>query len=223
MRAISAVDFIRQILVHGLQYEAPRYRRRFPFCAQARGRGRGAGQGGQGTRLCRSSRYRASLLTASGSAVRPFARRARQAICRGATALLGRPYRMSGKHHSRRKGGPQPGVSDGQRRSQAAQECGHGHISRCASIGLNGGPRDGVASVGSRPTFNGTKPMLEVHSCSTSSRTSTGNTSTWTSSRTCATRRNTRMSSELVAQMHVDADNARSILAASHGLKGPEV
>ena len=30
-------------------------------------------------------------------------------------------------------------------------------------IGLSGGPLDGVASVGTRPTVGGDKPLLEIH------------------------------------------------------------
>jgi riboflavin kinase/FMN adenylyltransferase len=29
--------------------------------------------------------------------------------------------------------------------------------------GIDAGPRDGVASLGTRPTVNGTEPLLEVH------------------------------------------------------------
>jgi len=79
-----------------------------------------------------------------------------------ATALLGRPYRMSGKivrgeKMGRRLGFPTANV-DLRRRQSAVMG-----IFAVRVHGLAAGPMDGVASVGSRPTFNGTKPILEVH------------------------------------------------------------
>lgn len=79
-----------------------------------------------------------------------------------ATALLGRPYRMSGKIVRGEKLGRQLGYPtanvDLRRRQSAVMG-----IYAARVHGLPGGSKDAVASVGARPTFAGTKPLLEVH------------------------------------------------------------
>ncbi len=60
------------------------------------------------------------------------------------------------------KAGPHAGVSDGESAADAAQDAGLGHIGR---LGLRRRLTrlPGVASLGTRPTVNGTEPLLEVH------------------------------------------------------------
>ncbi|MCH7853685.1 MAG: bifunctional riboflavin kinase/FAD synthetase [Proteobacteria bacterium] len=79
-----------------------------------------------------------------------------------AAALLGRPYRMSGKvvhgkHLGRKLGFPTANVNPD--RLQVAFM----GIFAAQVFGLGPDALDGVASLGTRPTVNGTKPLLEVH------------------------------------------------------------
>ena len=76
--------------------------------------------------------------------------------------LLGRPYRMSGKviegeHLGRELGFPTANVNLRRRQSAVMG------IFAVRVSGLGGKSLDAVASVGTRPTFGGTKPILEVH------------------------------------------------------------
>ena len=75
-------------------------------------------------------------------------------------------------------------------------------------------PLDGVASVGSRPTFNGTKPLLEVHLFDFDEEIYGRYIHVDFIARLREQIRYERVD-DLVAQMHRDADNARSILADS--------
>lgn len=79
-----------------------------------------------------------------------------------ASALLGKRYRMSGKvvegnHLGRRLGFPTANVNP-DRRQVALMG-----IYAARVFGLGSKPLDGVASLGTRPTVNGTKPLLEAH------------------------------------------------------------
>jgi riboflavin kinase/FMN adenylyltransferase len=79
--------------------------------------------------------------------------------------------------------------------------------------GLEGGPHDAVASVGSRPTFAGTKPILEVHIFDFDKEIYGEyihvDFIAWLRAQV-----KFDLVEDLVAQMDVDADNARSALAA---------
>jgi riboflavin kinase/FMN adenylyltransferase len=79
-----------------------------------------------------------------------------------AAILLGRPYRMSGeviqgKHLGRKLGFPTANVNPD--RAHVAFM----GIFAARVTGLGGETLNGVASLGTRPTVNGTKPLLEVH------------------------------------------------------------
>jgi len=79
-----------------------------------------------------------------------------------AAALLGRPYRMSGevvqgRHLGRKLGFPTANVNPD--RLQVAFM----GIFAARVSGLGPNVLNGVASLGTRPTVNGTKPLLEVH------------------------------------------------------------
>ncbi|MFQ5548113.1 MAG: bifunctional riboflavin kinase/FAD synthetase [Woeseia sp.] len=79
-----------------------------------------------------------------------------------ASALLGKRYRMSGKvvegnHLGRRLGFPTANINP-DRRQVALMG-----IFAARVTGLGDDPLDGVASLGTRPTVDGTKPLLEVH------------------------------------------------------------
>ena len=80
--------------------------------------------------------------------------------------------------------------------------------------GLAGGPRDAVASVGDRPTFGGTKPILEVHVFDFDEDIYGRYIHVDFIARLRGQEKYDRVE-DLVAQMHRDADNARSILEAT--------
>jgi riboflavin kinase/FMN adenylyltransferase len=130
-----------------------------------------------------------------------------------ASKLLGRPYRMSGKivkgdRVGRTLGYPTANV-DLRRRQSAVMG-----IFAVRVHGLQGGPHDAVASVGSRPTFNGTKPILEVHIFDFDEdiygKYIHIDFIAWLRDQV-----KFDLVEDLVAQMDVDADNARSALAAN--------
>ncbi|MCE7902724.1 MAG: bifunctional riboflavin kinase/FAD synthetase [Gammaproteobacteria bacterium PRO9] len=90
----------------------------------------------------------------------------RQALAAGnvplAESLLGHPYRMVGRVTRGRQLGRELGFPTANIRL-------HRRVSPVAGIfavrihGIDAGPRDAVASVGTRPTVDGVEPLLEVH------------------------------------------------------------
>ena len=80
--------------------------------------------------------------------------------------------------------------------------------------GLLGGRKDAVASVGTRPTFDGTKPLLEVHIFDFDEDIYGKDIHVDFIARLRSEIKYDKVE-ELVAQMHRDADNAKSILAAN--------
>ena len=79
--------------------------------------------------------------------------------------------------------------------------------------GLPGGAKDAVASVGTRPTFDGTKPLLEVHLFDFDQDVYGEYIHVDFIARLRSEVKYDDIA-DLVAQMHRDADNAKSILAA---------
>ncbi len=80
--------------------------------------------------------------------------------------------------------------------------------------GVTDKPLDAVASVGTRPTFDGTKALLEVHIFDFSEEIYGRYIHIDFVSRLRSEVKYDDVD-ELVAQMHRDADNARSLLAAT--------
>lgn len=90
----------------------------------------------------------------------------RQALAAGnlplAESLLGHPYRMVGRVTRGRQLGRELGFPTANMRL-------HRRVSPVGGIfavrihGIDAGPRDAVASVGTRPTVDGVEPLLEVH------------------------------------------------------------
>jgi riboflavin kinase/FMN adenylyltransferase len=129
-----------------------------------------------------------------------------------ATALLGRPYRMSGKIIMGEKVGRTLGFPTANvdlRRKQSAVM----GIFAVRVRGLPGGTKNAVASVGTRPTFDGTKPLLEVHLFDFDQDIYGEYIHVDFIARLRSEIKYDDIAN-LVAQMHRDADNARSILAA---------
>lgn len=161
MRNIRADAFIRQLLIHGLNARHIVVGDDFQFASRR-----------EGTidHLRRASAALQFVVEQVPSivvdGVRVSSTAIREALGQGnmerATALLGRPYRMSGKVVKGRQVGRSLGYATANvdiRRRQSAVI----GIFAVRVYGLPQGPVDGVASVGTRPTFDLLKPVLEVH------------------------------------------------------------
>lgn len=211
MRDIPAVDFVRAVLVHGLRARHIVVGDDFRFAR------RREGDLGQLRRMSSALGFQVEQVPSvvvNGTRVSSTA--IREALWSGdvrtATALLGRPYRMSGRvvrgnRVGRSLGFPTANV-DLRRRQSAVMG-----IFAARVYGIDGGPRDAVVSVGNRPTFNGTKPLLEVHIFDFDADIYGRYIHVDFVARLRSQHRYERIE-DLVAQMHRDADNARSALAA---------
>ena len=211
MREISAVDFIRRVLIHGLNIQSLVVGDDFRFARKR--------EGGL-LELQRASRALDFSLERIASVIvddiRVSSTAIREACEAGdmprATALLGRPYSMSGKivlgeKIGRSLGFPTANV-DLRRRQSALMG-----VFAVRVHGLPGGTCDGAASVGTRPTFDGTKPILEVFLIDFEGDIY-GEYIHVDFIAYLRGQEKYQQIDDLVAQMHVDADNARSILAA---------
>ena len=209
MRSITAIDFIRQILVQGLNARHVVIGDDFRFARRREG---------DVDALVRAGRTLGFTVHDMGSVivdgVRVSSTVTREALeagdCRRATALLGRPYRMSGKIVRGRKVGRTLGYPTANvdiRRRQCAVD----GIFAVRVHGLEGGPYNGVASVGRRPTFDLHKPLLEVHLFDFD-REIYGEYIHVDFIEWIRGVEKFEGPDELVAQMHRDADNAREIL-----------
>jgi riboflavin kinase/FMN adenylyltransferase len=211
MRDIPAPDFIRRILVHGLNARYLVVGDDFHFARRREGT---ISQLNAVAGVLEYDVEQVPSVVVNG--VRVSSTAIRDALGRGdmkvASKLLGRPYRMSGKivkgdRVGRTLGYPTANV-DLRRRQSAVMG-----IFAVRVHGLQGGPYDAVASVGSRPTFDGTKPILEVHIFDFD-RDIYGeyihvDFIAWLRAQV-----KFDLVEDLVAQMDVDADNAKSALAA---------
>ena len=212
MRDISAADFMRRILIHGLCTCHLVVGDDFHFARRREG---------SIEELQRASGPLDFTLEQVPSVIvdglRVSSTAIREALAAGemarATALLGRPYRMSGKIVKGEKVGRTLGFPtanvDLRRRQSAVMG-----IFAVRVGGLAGGPRDAVASLGTRPTFDGTKPLLEVHIFDFDDDIYGEYIHVDFISRLRSEERFADVD-ELVAQMHRDVDNARSALAAA--------
>lgn len=210
MGEIPAADFIRRILIHGLNTRHLVVGDDFHFARRREG---GVEHLARAAAALDFELEQVPSVIADG--VRVSSTAVREALATGdlkrATTLLGRPYRMSGKIVAGEKLGRKLGYPTANvdlRRRQSAVI----GIFAVRVHGLDGGPRDAVASVGSRPTFNGSKPLLEVHVFDFDSDIYGRYIHVDFIAR-LRDQQKFDSADELVAQMHVDADNARSILA----------
>jgi riboflavin kinase/FMN adenylyltransferase len=212
MRDISAADFVRRILVHGLNARYLVVGDDFHFARRREGtiEHLNALAGVLDYDVEQVSSVVVNGIRVSSTAIR-------DALGSGdvetASKLLGRPYRMSGKivkgdRVGRTLGYPTANV-DLRRRQSAVMG-----IFAVRVHGLEGGPHDAVASVGSRPTFNGTKPILEVHLFDFDEDIYGEyihiDFIAWLRDQV-----KFDLVEDLVAQMDVDADNAKTALAAN--------
>jgi riboflavin kinase/FMN adenylyltransferase len=161
MRNMPAGDFIRRLLVHAMNVRHLVIGDDFRFAA---------GREGTVEELRRAARslgfevHQLPSVVVDGERVSSTA--IREALWAGdmarATRLLGRPYSMSGKvvrgdGLGKQLGFPTANVDLRRRQSPVMG------IFASRVRGLSERPLDAVASVGTRPTFGGTKPLLEVH------------------------------------------------------------
>jgi len=211
MRDIAADAFIRRILAHGLSARHIVVGDDFRFAAKREGTLEHLQRAG--TALGYTIEQVPSIKVGN---VRVSSTVIREALWEGdlqqATALLGRPYRMSGKVVMGQKVGRTLGFPTANvdlRRKQSAVM----GIFAVRVQGIPGGPKDAVASVGTRPTFDGTKPLLEVHLFDFD-RDIYGEYIHVDFIARLRSEIKYDSVDELVAQMHQDADNAKSILAA---------
>ncbi len=211
MRDIAAADFIRRVLVHGLNARYLVVGDDFHFARRREGT---IEQLNAVAGVLEYDVEQVPSVVVNG--VRVSSTAIRDALGQGdmktAARLLGRPYRMSGKivkgdRVGRTLGYPTANV-DLRRRQSAVMG-----IFAARVHGLDGGPHDAVASVGSRPTFAGTKPILEVHlfdfDADIYGKYIHVDFIAW-----LREQEKFDMVEDLVAQMDVDADNAKSALAA---------
>jgi riboflavin kinase/FMN adenylyltransferase len=211
MRDISADDFIRRVLVHGLGARHIVIGDDFRFAARREGTLDHLQRAGRA--LDYTVEQVPSVIV---DGVRVSSTAVREALMGGelptATALLGRPYRMSGKVVIGEKIGRTLGYPTANvdlRRKQSAVM----GIFAVRVHGLASGAKDAVASVGSRPTFDGTKPLLEVHIFDFDEDIYGKYIHVDFIARLRGQVKYDQVE-ELVAQMHRDADNARSALAS---------
>jgi riboflavin kinase/FMN adenylyltransferase len=211
MRDIAADAFIRRILAHGLSARHIVVGDDFRFAAKREGTLEHLQRAGAalGYTIEQVPSIKVGDVRVSSTVIR-------EALWEGdlqqATALLGRPYRMSGKVVMGQKVGRTLGFPTANvdlRRKQSAVM----GIFAVRVQGIPGGPKDAVASVGTRPTFDGTKPLLEVHVFDFD-RDIYGKYIHVDFIARLRSQIKYDSVDELVAQMHRDADNAKSILAA---------
>ena len=211
MRDIPGADFIRRVLIHGLNARYLVVGDDFHFARRREGtiEHLDAVAGVLGYDVEQVPSVVVNGVRVSSTAIR-------DALGSGdmktAAKLLGRPYRMSGKivrgdRVGRTLGYPTANV-DLRRRQSAVMG-----IFAVRVHGLEGGPHDAVASVGSRPTFAGTKPILEVHIFDFHENIYGEyihvDFIAW-----LREQEKFDLVEDLVAQMGVDVENARSALAA---------
>lgn len=211
MRGIAADAFIRRILVQGLNARHVVVGDDFRFARRREG-------GLEHLHGC-STALQLELETVPSinvDGVRVSSTVIRESLKAGdvtrAAALLGRPYRMSGKIIRGRRIGRDLGYAtanvDLRRRQSAVMG-----IYAVIVSGLTDGPLKGVASVGTRPTFDLSKPLLEVHLFDFD-REIYGDYIHVDFIAYLRDEVKYDSVDDLVAQMNRDAENARSILAA---------
>lgn len=214
MRNISAPDFIRQVLVHGFNARRLVVGDDFRFARRREGSIKDLMRVGPALDLV--VEQIPSILVGD---TRVSSTAIREALACGdltrATSLLGRPYRMSGRIVEGRRVGRSLGYAtanvDLRRRQSAVMG-----IYAVRVSGLPEGTVDGVASVGTRPTFDLVKPLLEVHLFDFD-RDIYGEYIHVDFIEHLRDEEKFESVEALVAQMKIDEENARSALAAYSG------
>lgn len=211
MRDIPAATFIRQLLVHTLNMRRLIVGDDFHF---ARNREGNLEQLQRAAPALDYSVEQVKSVVVDG--VRASSTAVRKALWRGdlntAAKLLGRPYRMSGRVVPGQKLGRDLGYPTANVNLQRRQSAVMG-IFAVKVHGIDEAPRDAVASVGTRPTFDGVKPLLEVHIFDYEGDLYGRYIHVDFIAR-LREERKFDSSDALIEQMHVDSRQAREILAA---------
>ena len=211
MRGIRADDFIRKILIHALNARHIVVGDDFHFAHKREG------SIDDLTRVSDALQFEIEQVPSIiNDGVRVSSTAIREALANGnvprASALLGRPYRMSGRIVKGRQVGRSLGFAtanvDLRRRQSAVMG-----IFAVRVSGLKDGSVDGVASVGTRPTFDLVKPILEVHLFDFD-RDIYGEYIHVDFIGHIRAEEKYDSVDELVAQMNKDVENAKAILAA---------
>ena len=210
MRGITAVDFVRQILVHGLHARHIVVGDDFRFARRREGSIETLETLGPvlDFDVVSTPSVMAGQVRASSTAIRDALGRG---DCPGAREMLGRYYSMSGRVIRGRQVGRELGYPTANvdlRRRQSAVD----GIFAVRVHGISSRPVDGVASVGTRPTFGIEKPVLEVHLFDFS-RDIYGAYIRVEFIEYIRGVEKFSNADELILQMHRDADAARRILA----------
>jgi riboflavin kinase/FMN adenylyltransferase len=161
MRKIDANTFIRQVLIHAMNVRDLVVGDDFRFAARREGDLEQLQRAG---RALGFKVHQVPSVVSEGERVSSTAVRQALALGRLATAqrLLGHPYGMSGKVIKGERVGRKLGFPTANVNLQRRQSAVLG-IFAARVRGIGPEPLDAVASVGTRPTFDGTKPILEVH------------------------------------------------------------
>lgn len=161
MKNIDSATFIRQLLVHTLNMSHLVIGDDFHFARNREGNLELLQKVGKTLEF---SIEQVSSVVVDGERVSSTA--IREALRKGemlrATKLLGHSYRMSGRVTRGRRLGRELGYPTANVNLLRRQSAVMG-IFAVNVHGLDAGPLGGVASVGTRPTFDGVKPLLEVH------------------------------------------------------------
>ncbi|MBT8080578.1 MAG: bifunctional riboflavin kinase/FAD synthetase [Gammaproteobacteria bacterium] len=161
MRNISADSFIRQLLIHAMNVDHLVIGDDFRFAKDRQGHVEHLERAGAalGFTLQQVPSVRIDGKRVSSTAIR-------EALWQGnldvAGKFLGRHYRMSGRVERGKRVGRQLGYPTANVAIQRRQSAVLGIFAVRVS-GPDWGPLDAVANVGTRPTFGGVKPLVEVH------------------------------------------------------------
>ena len=210
--SIPAVDFVRRILVQGLNTRALIVGDDFRFGRKREGDINTLSTLGETLdfEVLQVASVVVDGIRVSSTVIRDACQQGDMPLAR---ALLGRNYGMSGKivrgeRVGRALGFPTANVDLRRRRSPLVG------VYAVRVHGLAPGPLDGVASVGSRPTFGGQKALLEVFLFDFDDNVY-GKYIRVEFVAFLRPQEKYEVVGDLVAQMQLDADNARSILAAT--------
>ena len=211
MRDISAATFIRRLLVHTLNVRRLVIGDDFHF---ARNREGNVEQLERAAVALDFTVEQVPSVLVNG--IRASSTAIRESLWSGdldrATTLLGRPYRMSGRVIPGKKLGRDLGYPTANVNLQRRQSAVMG-IFAVQVRGIRGNPLNGVASVGTRPTVDGVKPLLEVHIFDFDGDIYGKYIHVDFIARLREERR-FHSADALIEQMHIDSQQAREILAA---------
>lgn len=211
MRNMDAASFVRTLLAHTLNADHLIVGDDFRFARQREGSLEYLRRASAALKL---NVEQVGSVTVAG--IRVSSTAIREALSAGnmrqAALLLGKPYRMSGRVVRGQQLGRQLGYPTANVNLQRRQSAVMG-IFAVRVHGITGGPHAAVASVGTRPTFDGVVPILEVHVFDFDGDIY-GHLIHVEFIEKLRSEEKFSTADELVLQMHKDSQRARQILAA---------